>query len=85
METYLPVCTNDEIFLLMPWSKTSLILLTSSLDVFLLENSVMFELFKDPNTGQYVYSTTNWYRGCFVCETPGVQGFSNMEVHAPHF
>ena len=44
----------------------------------------MFQLFKDPNTSQYVQSTSGWYHSCLMSYTPGPQGLSKTLVNATH-
>ena len=41
----------------------------------------MFLLLKELNKGQSVYSTTGWYRGCLMRETPGDTVWSKIEIH----
>ena len=60
ISTYLPVCTNADMFPLMTSSTTWLILSISSLDFSLSENWMMFQLLKEPNTGQYVQFLKGW-------------------------
>ena len=44
----------------------------------------MFQLLKEPNTGQYVQSSTGWYHGCLVGSLTMTHGLSGMFVKAMH-
>ena len=51
---YLPNCTREAVFSLMPTSTILFTALESSLDVVLLEKLMAFQLLKDNITGQYI-------------------------------
>ena len=82
MAQHLPDSTNEAILSLILSIKTWYISSNVSNEVDFGDNSIMFQLLKDPNTIQQVHLMTGLYRSYLSYGIPDIQGLSIIDAHA---